>query len=316
VVTNLVYDAFGQLVAEYNSTPVQTAGGVTYLASDHQGSTRIMMDKDGVVIGRRDYQPFGEEIPTSIGRRTTAQGYAANLNTRQQYAGMEKELSGLNHTNWRAQESLAGRWTSPDPYGGSMRIANPQSFNRYSYASNDPINRIDPSGLDDRPNIGTFNAGNIYAGPDPATTLPVMIGSNIVMRRPLIPQDTRRRLTPNQVRTVRDKLKEFLTDKCKDFINKLVRYIKGSAYDSGKQLLDDYDKVEKQNGFFFGPVASAGGAIDHQNASVTIGDNLSSLKGYAPVYAAYTALHELIHVLVNRGDPDLARDVHDAGLKT
>lgn len=68
-----------------------------------------------------------------------------------------------------------------------MRLTNPQTFNRYSYVGNDPVNRIDLSGLDDTPSIGTFSAGNIYAGPDPATTLPVMIGSNIVMRRPQDP---------------------------------------------------------------------------------------------------------------------------------
>jgi len=38
-----------------------------------------------------------------------------------------------------------GRWTSPDPLVGS--IADPQSFNRYSYTQNDPGNFVDPSGL-------------------------------------------------------------------------------------------------------------------------------------------------------------------------
>ncbi len=41
-----------------------------------------------------------------------------------------------------------GRWMSPDPYLGSMDPSNPQSFNRYSYVGNSPLNFIDPSGLD------------------------------------------------------------------------------------------------------------------------------------------------------------------------
>ena len=38
--------------------------------------------------------------------------------------------------------------TTPDPYGGSASVANPQSFNRYSYVLNDPVNLLDPTGLD------------------------------------------------------------------------------------------------------------------------------------------------------------------------
>lgn len=102
---------------------------------------------------------------------------------------MEREASGVNHTTWRTQESIAGRWTSPDPYGGSMNTANPQSLNRYSYVQNDPVNRIDPSGLDDRPNIGTFSAGNIYSGPPDPLIYPTMNISNVIQQRPIMSQN-------------------------------------------------------------------------------------------------------------------------------
>ncbi len=49
---------------------------------------------------------------------------------------------GLDHTWWRKYESTAGRWTSPDPLRGN--IGDPQSFNRYSYTQNDPVNFVDP----------------------------------------------------------------------------------------------------------------------------------------------------------------------------
>jgi RHS repeat-associated protein len=56
-------------------------------------------------------------------------------------------ITGLDHTWWRKYESFSGRLTTPDPYGGSMNTADPQSFNRYSYVQNDPVNFLDPSGL-------------------------------------------------------------------------------------------------------------------------------------------------------------------------
>jgi len=37
--------------------------------------------------------------------------------------------------------------TTTDPDGGSMALGDPQSFNRYSYVQNDPVNFVDPTGL-------------------------------------------------------------------------------------------------------------------------------------------------------------------------
>ena len=100
------------------------------------------------VIARHDYLPFGEETSSGIGLRTSGQGYGATDTNRQKYGLTERDdSSGLDHTWWRKYENRAGRWTTPDPYNGSMTIANPQSFNHYVYVGNDPVNFIDPTGL-------------------------------------------------------------------------------------------------------------------------------------------------------------------------
>src|SRR5947207_1351928 len=49
-----------------------------------------------------------------------------------------------------------------DPYEGSYNLTNPQSFNRYSYTRNDPVNSIDPSGLCSF-NIGVAGGNNLSA---------------------------------------------------------------------------------------------------------------------------------------------------------
>src|SRR5437867_1043258 len=70
--TIFVYNAGGQLIAEYHNDPVPPpagGGGTSYLTSDHLGSTRVVTKADGTVKARYDYLPFGEELPSTIGGR-------------------------------------------------------------------------------------------------------------------------------------------------------------------------------------------------------------------------------------------------------
>jgi RHS repeat-associated protein len=144
----LIYDIGGKLIAEYGGLQATDEGGVKYLLSDWQGSTRAVLSNSGYVSSRMDYQAFGEDISAGTGIRTTAQGFNSSNNLRQKYGLTERdEATGLDHTWFRKNEQKAGRWTSPDPYNGSMSLGNPQSFNRYSYVGNQPTNFVDPSGL-------------------------------------------------------------------------------------------------------------------------------------------------------------------------
>jgi len=166
----LVYDAGGKLLAEYGASVA--IGGTQYVFADHQGSPRVIIGGNGNVISRHDYAPFGEELG-AIGLRTSGQGYGGGDNARQKYAGMESDdATGMDHTQWRQYDSISGRWTAPDPYGGSMSVRNPQSFNRYLYVGNDPVNMRDPSGLmeqEGQPDPDTANAKDEPPG-DPFET--------------------------------------------------------------------------------------------------------------------------------------------------
>jgi RHS repeat-associated protein len=65
------------------------------------------------------------------------------------YAGLDYDAgSGTDHAMFRQYTPLEGRWMSPDPYSGSYNTSNPQSFNRYSYVTNNPAALTDPTGLD------------------------------------------------------------------------------------------------------------------------------------------------------------------------
>jgi RHS repeat-associated protein len=129
-----------------------TSASLKYVLSDLQGTTRAVMNNNGsssAIVGRHDYLPLGEEIWAGIGLRTTTQTYGGTDAIRQKYGLTERDdVTGLDHTPWRKLESFSGRWTSPDPYTRSMTVSDPQSFNRYSYTQNDPVNVVDPAGLD------------------------------------------------------------------------------------------------------------------------------------------------------------------------
>lgn len=142
-----IYDLFGKLISEYGGPATSGTGGVSYVYQDIQGSTRTVTNAHGFIKARMDYQAFGEELPSNIGRRT-ATGYGQTSNLTQRYALTERDsATGLDDTPWRKYGNRAGRWTSPDRYTGSAYTSNPQSFNRFSYVTNDPVNFIDPSGL-------------------------------------------------------------------------------------------------------------------------------------------------------------------------
>jgi RHS repeat-associated protein len=68
--TVYVYDAMGQLAAEYTTQTLPDAG-TAYFAADHLGSTRLLLDATGAIKKCYDYYPFGENIAQGVSGRGT-----------------------------------------------------------------------------------------------------------------------------------------------------------------------------------------------------------------------------------------------------
>lgn len=135
-------------------TPAGAAGaGVRWLVSDQLGTPRMVLNQTGSLSGmtRHDYLPFGEEVTGDAVGRTAMRGYGAD-SVRQKFTGYERdgEIS-LDYAQARYYSSSQGRFTSPDPLLASGRSALPQSWNRYSYALNNPLQLVHPTGLIDGP---------------------------------------------------------------------------------------------------------------------------------------------------------------------
>ncbi len=144
-----VYDAFGNLAAEYGGTPL-AEGGPRYLTTDHLGSTRLITKADGAVDQRIDYLPFGKAIPTGVSSRATGQGYQTNNYLdplKPGFTGKDRDAeTGLDYFGARYLAAAQGRFASADAPFADQFPENPQSWNLYSYVRNRPLLYVDPTG--------------------------------------------------------------------------------------------------------------------------------------------------------------------------
>jgi RHS repeat-associated protein len=148
VTTLFVYDATGKMIAEYAINAPQPEPRTQYLTGDTLSSQRVISDGQGVVTSRRDFAPFGEELPGNTTNRQASQGYAsANDKTKQKFATYERDdESGLDFAQARFYSDSLGRYFSSDPLLDSARLLEGDSWNRYIYVSNNPIRYNDSKG--------------------------------------------------------------------------------------------------------------------------------------------------------------------------
>lgn len=152
--------------ADYSEYPLpggsvySVNGGATgYQIADWQGTIRGFYSLGGALAASGAHAPFGEY-------------YANTGGVNWAYTGQRSMGDGtVNATYYfpeRDYRNAQGRWLSPDPAGMSaVDPSDPQSWNRYAYVGNSPLNRIDPLGLDDSgctwdPKTGTLTC----PGPD------------------------------------------------------------------------------------------------------------------------------------------------------
>ena len=180
-----VYDAAGQLSAEYVSDRSNPDTGTQYLSTDHLGSTRaIVTMASGVVtqVSKSDYLPFGQEIPPTWGARS---GYQPDASETMKLTGKERDAeTGLDYFGARYFSGAQGRFIGPDAKQITKRhIISPQKWNRYAYVRNNPLVSVDLDGLDDyfifrreaevgssvnwaNVNVGSQNNLKVFNGPE------------------------------------------------------------------------------------------------------------------------------------------------------
>ena len=104
-----------------------------WLHHDHQGSIQAITDAAGIEVQRFMYYPYGDRIATATAHEES-----------KGWIGERQDATGLFYLHARYYDPVIGRFNSADP-SDPMRPG--VGLNRYAYAGNNPVMRIDPWGL-------------------------------------------------------------------------------------------------------------------------------------------------------------------------
>ncbi|WP_158224754.1 RHS repeat domain-containing protein [Agaribacterium haliotis] len=139
------------------------AGGANkrsdYLYKDHLGSVDAVTNESGIVKERMSFNAWGQrrsgenwsdyskaQLYDAINKKRTLLLDRLTSVTSRGYTGHEMlDEVGLIHMNGRIYDPYIGRFVQADPI--IQAPSNVQSYNRYSYIWNNPLNATDPSGF-------------------------------------------------------------------------------------------------------------------------------------------------------------------------
>ena len=139
-------------------TAIYNSSGLAYYRhSDHLGSSRLTSTQARGLYSSQAYAPFGEQYTT----------YPTAGSLDPSYTGQNSDaVPSLYDFTFREHSMSQGRWISPDSLGiGAVNPSNPQTWNRYAYVGNSPLNFVDPSGLQQKgPSGGGCNSEEYDCG--------------------------------------------------------------------------------------------------------------------------------------------------------
>ena len=109
---------------------------VEYYHLDAIGNVLVTTDTAGTVVEQHDYDVFGQEVNVQAGAQP------------KRFTGKERDQeTGWDYFGARHYGSKIGRFTTVDPvYTWQENLVDPQRWNRYAYARNNPLRYIDPNG--------------------------------------------------------------------------------------------------------------------------------------------------------------------------
>lgn len=111
------------------------AAVVTYYHNDISGSPIAATDAAGNLKWKESYKPYGDKLTRSAASSDNDIGF---------HGKAYDDSTGLSYMGARYYDATLGRFMGVDPV--NFQPDNLHSFNRYTYASNNPYKYIDPDG--------------------------------------------------------------------------------------------------------------------------------------------------------------------------
>jgi RHS repeat-associated protein len=129
--------ARGEIYAGNRHVATYSAGTTNFMHVDWLGTKRAMTGVSGANSQTCTGLPFADGVSCT----------GSNWNYNNFGDDIHDNETNLEQTLFRQLSGTEGRWTTPDPFRGSMDPGDPQSLNRYTYVMNRPMVAVDPLGL-------------------------------------------------------------------------------------------------------------------------------------------------------------------------
>jgi len=309
---------------------IQQQSAVFWVHEDPITKSKRITNNSGVVTSSVELDPWGADPGSGWSSNSTFQP--------RKFTTYDHDGNGSDEAMFRRYNRWHSRFDQPDSYDGGYNLTNPQSFNRYSYVQNDPVNFNDPFGLDPEGALGTLLGPIANMGPSTSTVtvripsedfeietgLPTLAsGVNIVGLNPQTPTTINVALDANRLEGLMNDTLKY--GDCAEYITRLINK---AAEQTGKPLestdiMGLFEKIKSQpnGGIFFDrndvpghpevpPVAGGGGWAwgwyPQGNAMINIytlsyySDNPRG-AGRIPYAYGERGVHEVIHLSARGG---------------
>jgi RHS repeat-associated protein len=156
---------------------------------DHLGSSRLVTGLNQAIVQSLDYSPGAcPERSRRSELNSTDSGISTHKFTGRacpERSRRERDAeTSLDHTQFRQYTSQLARWMTPDPAGlAAVDPGNPQSWNRYAYVLNNPMNLVDPTGLGSCEHM-LFDDASCFGGQGP-----IVFGPSMTCYQDYVPTD-------------------------------------------------------------------------------------------------------------------------------